>query len=291
MILFISAVIGGFTLGGIFALIALGLVLAFRATKVFNFAHGELMLLPAYLIGYSQAHHLSDGLMVPVSLLMVTIVGVLFYVLVLYRTTGFSSLFMGIVATFGLASIIDGLLGIFFHTVTYPVHFSIIPKHNTHILGASVSQASLAIAAFTLVLALIIVGISRLTHLGIMTRAAGQDAVLAAQCGIEVRRIYMGSWAVAALLAGIAGVTYGTTAAVDTTMLNLGLAALPAIVLGGLDSIEGAVVGGVVIGLVEGFIQIYLGGQYVNVIVYVLLLAVLMFRPEGLFGTKAVVRA
>jgi branched-chain amino acid transport system permease protein len=291
MVLFIAAVIGGITLGGIFALIALGLVLVFRATKVFNFAHGELMLLPAYFIGYSQAHHLSSGLSIPLALLMTAIVGILFYVLVLHRTTGHSDMFMGIIATFGLASILDGILGIFFHTAQFNIHFSVIPSGATRIFGASVSESSLAIAGFTVVLALFIVGISRFTHLGVMTRAAGQNAVLAAQCGVEVRRIYVGSWGVAAVLAAIAGMTYGTTAQVDTSMVGVALAALPAIVLGGLDSIEGAVIGGVIVGLGEGFTQIYLGGQYVNVVVYVALLIVLMLRPQGLFGTKAVVRA
>jgi branched-chain amino acid transport system permease protein len=290
MIQFIGSLVGGATLGGIFALVGLGLVLIFRATKVFNFAHGELMLLPAFLVGYFQLHHISTGIAIPVAMLIGSLVGALFYYLVLRRTTGLP-VFTGIIATFGLAAILDGLMGMTFVASQYRVVLPGVPQGSLHIAGASVSQASVALAGFTIILAIVVAVLVRFTHLGLVIRAAGQDPVLSSQCGINVRRVHMGSWAVAAALAAIAGIVYGSIAEADTSIISLGLAALPAIVLGGLDSIVGAVVGGMIVGVIEGFTQSYLGGQYVNVIAYTVLLIALLFFPQGLFGTKQVVRA
>ena len=285
----VASLVGGLTLGGTLTLMSLGLVLAFRATRTFDFAHGELMALPAFVVGYAQLHHVSLGVSLPLALVISAIVGALFYLLVLRRTVGLP-LFMGIIATFGLAAILDSIIALFFTASQYAVTLP-LPTGNTRIAGLGVSDAALALAAFSFVLALIIAGVIRFTHLGVMVRAAGQDPVLASQCGIGVRRIYIGSWALAAVLAALAGISYGSTALVSTSMIGLGLAALPAIVIGGLDSIEGAIVGGLLAGLVESFSQTYLGGAYVNVVIYALLLVVLLFLPQGLFGTKEVVRA
>jgi branched-chain amino acid transport system permease protein len=290
MVKFIASLVGGAALGGTFALIGLGLVLAFRATKTFNFAHGEMMLLPALIVGFAQTRNVSLGLALAVALVVSALVGALFYVLVLRRTTGLP-LFMGIIATFGLAAILDGIMGLKFGANQYTISLPLIPTGHAHIGGATVSQSSLVLAGVTIAASLVIAAVIRFTHLGIVIRAAGQDAVLASQCGIHVRRIYLGSWAAAGVLAGIAGIIYGSESIASSSMIELGLAALPAIVLGGLDSVEGAVVGGVLVGILQGFTATYLGGTYVDVTTYVLLIIVLLFYPQGMFGTKQVIRA
>jgi branched-chain amino acid transport system permease protein len=290
VILFVASLISGITLGGTYVLIGLGLVLVFRATTTFNFAHGQFTLLPAFIIGSSQAKHIPLAVSLPLALVVSAAVGAMSYLFVLRRTTGLPP-FMGIIATFGLAAILDGVMGDIFRSNQYAITLPGIPTGQTHIAGASVSEQSLTLAAISLGLGLIIAGLVRFTHLGIMIRAAGQNAVLASQCGIPVRRLYLGSWAAAAVLAAIAGITYGSGAVVSPDMTSLGLAAIPAIVLGGMDSIGGAIVGGEIVGLVQGFSQTYLGGQYVDIVTYSLLLIVLLFYPQGLFGTKNVVRA
>lgn len=290
MVLFIGGLIGGISLGGVYALTGLGLVFAFRATRTFNFAHGELMLLPAFIVGYLQLHNVSLGVAIVVALVSSTIAGGLFYVLILRRTTGLS-LFMGIVATFGLAAILDGIMGLLFSKGQYSVVLKAVPSGSIKILGAHVSEASLILAGFTLALAILVAVFVRFTHLGITIRAAGQDPLLASQCGIPVRWLYTGSWAAAGLLAGVAGISYASQSVANTSLIELALAAIPAIVLGGMDSIDGAVVGGLVIGIAQGFTQIYLGGNYVDLVTYSLLLLVLLVYPQGLFGTKQIVRA
>lgn len=290
MVRFVATLIGGLTLGGTFSLIALGLVFAFRATKIFNFAQGEFLLLPAFIVGYLETRNLPFGVILTIALVVSALVGILFYVLVLNRTTGLP-LFMGIIATLGLAAILDGVMGIMFKVGQYQVILPGTPKGSVTIFGAGVSKASLFFAGLTIVLALIVIAVVRFTHVGLSITAAGQDAVLASQCGLQVRRLHAASWAVAGILAAIAGIAYASTSTADVSMTSLGLAALPAIVIGGIDSIEGAVVGGIFIGLLESFTQTYLGGQYVDVITYVMLLLVLLLYPQGLFGSKEVVRA
>jgi branched-chain amino acid transport system permease protein len=287
---FVVSLVGGITLGGTYALIGLGLVLAFRATETFNFAQGELMALPAFIVGYFQAHnHQSFGVDLAISLVVIAVVGILFYVLVLQRTTGLP-VFMSLIATLGLAAILDGIIAIIFGSNQYSITIPRLPKGVTIIAGARISTASIVLTIFTLILAGLVAGVMRFTNLGTRVRAAGQDAVLASQGGIQVRRLYMGSWAVAAVLAGIAGICYGSVAIVNTSMTELALSAIPAIMLGGLDSIEGAVIGGVIIGIIQGFTNTYLGGQYQDVVTYSLLLVILLTRPQGLFGTKQVAR-
>src|ERR1700737_4436484 len=165
MVLFVSAMAAGLLLGGTLALIALGLVVAFRATRTFNFAHGEFMLLPAFIVGYLQARH--DSLFVSVALAIVIagIVGALFYLVVLRRTAGLP-LFMGIVATFGLAAILDGVMGMIFGGRQYNIVIPALPNGSVQIASAHVSESSLILTGLTLILALIVVSVMRFTHLG-----------------------------------------------------------------------------------------------------------------------------
>jgi branched-chain amino acid transport system permease protein len=285
----IPSLFGGLLLGGVFALVSLGLVLAFRATQTLNFAHGELMVLPAFLVA-SWSSHLPLVAAIVASLIVVALVGMLFYWLVLRRLTGRGH-FMAVIATLGLAAILDGIFGLVFPTDQYAVNLSFLPTGTTDIAGTRLTTSSLWIMGFTLVLAAAVAGLLRFTAIGTRVRAAGQDAWLASLGGIQVRRVHMASWAAAAILAGIAGIAYANATTASTSMESVALAAFPAILLGGLDSIEGAVVGGIAVGLLQSFVAYYLGGDKVDVVTYLVLLGVLLIYPSGLFGTKRVVRA
>jgi branched-chain amino acid transport system permease protein len=286
----IVSLFGGGNLGGTYALVALGIVLAFRATGTFNFAHGQFMLLPAFVVGAWQAGP-GGPLWVPVleGLVIVSALGVVFYLLVLQRTVGLLH-FMGVIATFGLAAVLDGAFLIQYGSPQYTIDVPGLPKGVVTLLGAHLSTQELTLTAFTLVLAGLVAGALRFTPVGIKIRAAGQDAILASQGGINVRLVYMGSWALAAALAGVAGIVYGTSNLVNHSMVDVALAAFPAILIGGLDSIEGAVVGGLLVGIAQGFIATYLGPQYLDVITYGLLLVVMLVFPQGILGTRTVTR-
>jgi len=286
----VVSVVTGLTLGGTLALIGLGLVLAYRATHTFNFAHGQLMVVPAFTVGYLQFEGVPIGWCLLIALAISAVIGALFYLFVLRRTAG-QQVMLGIVATFGLAFILDGMVGLVVPSSQYTVTLPGVPTGSVRLLGARVGATTLTFAALTLVLAAIVICLLRFTNLGLRVRAGGQDPLLASQYGISVRRVHMGSWAAAAVLAAIAGISYGSVTSVTTSMEGLGLAALPAIILGGMDSIEGAVVGGLAIGLVQSFTQTYLSGAYTDIVTYGILLVVLFVLPQGLFGSKNVVRA
>jgi branched-chain amino acid transport system permease protein len=130
----------------------------------------------------------------------------------------------------------------------------------------------------------------RFTSLGRRIRAAGQSPLLASQGGINVRRLYLGSWAIASVLAGIAGIAYGTTNIVGTGLVGVALSAFPAILIGGLDSVEGAIVGGLLVGVFQGFVATYLDPKLLDVLTYSLLLVIMLFLPQGMFGTKSIAR-
>lgn len=290
MTLFTVSLVGGSALGGTYALIALGIVLVFRATGTFNFAHGQFMLLPAFIVGAWQAHHTASlGLSIVVGLLIIIGVGIAFYLLVLQRTTGLEQ-FMAVIATLGLASVLDGLMLVWFGSPQYSIHMSFLPHGTTSIGGADISSASLTLTGFSFAVAIAVAAALRYTQIGRRIRAAGQNPLLASQGGINVRLVYLGSWGLASMLAGLAGIIYGTTNIVGGSMTAVALSAFPAILIGGMDSIEGAIVGGLLVGLFQGYIATYLNPQLMDVLTYSVLLVVLLVFPSGLLGTKTVSR-
>src|SRR5436305_382205 len=169
----IVSLVGGGNLGGTYALVALGIVLAFRATGTFNFAHGQFMLLPALLVGAWEAQHKASlGVSIAVGIAVVAAIGVVFYLVVLQRTVGLVH-FMGVIATFGLAAVLDGVMLIYFGSPQYTVDVPFLPADVVTVLGARLSTGQLTLTAFTLVLAALVAGILRFSPIGIKIRAAG----------------------------------------------------------------------------------------------------------------------
>ena len=285
----VISVVGGLSLGATYSLISLGLVLAFRGTGIFNLAHGEFLLLGAYLVAKWQASGWPLGVASVLAIVAVAAVGMLFYRLVLYRTTGLPH-FIGLVASLGLAAIMDGAMSIYFGSDERTIRVSFLPKGSYRIFGAGLAKSTVILAVFALFVACATALWARFTDAGTRMRAAGFNALLASQGGINVRRFYIGAWALAGGLAALAGITYGSTNLVTPSLVQLGLAALPAVMIGGIDSIDGAVIGGLLVGLLQGFVTTYWGGNVLNAVTYGVLLLVLLVKPEGLFGTKGAVR-
>lgn len=288
---FVVMLVSGLSLGAIFALISLGLVLVFRATHVFNFAHGQFMVLGAFIAAKWQADETgSYGVGLAVAVVVVGLIATAFYALILQRMVG-RPLFLAVVATLGFAAVLDGVMNLVYGRSGYTLEIPAIPTGVSTIFGARLSQETLVLTALSFALALTVAGVLRYTELGTRVRAAGQDPILASQRGIRVRWIYFGSWFLAGALAAIAGISYGSTNVVGTPLIELALLAFPALLLGGLDSIEGAIVGGIAVGLLQSVVAVYWDSSAVNVVTYAGLLVVLLLRPSGLFGTVQVSRA
>jgi branched-chain amino acid transport system permease protein len=286
---FVISIVSGLALGGTYALLAMGIVFVFRGTGVFNLAHGELLLLGAYLVGTLLAHEVPFAAASVVSVFAIALIGVLIYRFVLSKTTGRPP-FIGMVGTFGIATALDGAMNIAYGERQFSLTATWLPSGSLRVAGVGVSWLTVWVAVFAIVLSAAVVVWSRLTDAGVRLRAAGSDPLLASQSGINVRRYYLLAWAMAGGLAAAAGISYGTTVIVNSSLESLGLAALPAVILGGMDSIDGALAGGIVVGLMQGFVTTYWGPQNLDVATYGLLLVALLVKPEGLFGTREIVR-
>lgn len=290
MALFTTAIVGGLALGGILAVISLGMVLAYRGTGTVSFAHGQLMLFGAFFVGWLDA---KGGWPFPVELLIglavPAIIAGAFYVLFLRRLIGLPELF-GLLATLGLASVLDAGAVALWGSNDYGVHVPGVSGGVVHLFGASLDRPSLIIAGATIVIAVAMATVLRLTHLGTLVRAAGQDPVLASQGGIHIHRVFLGAWAVSGALAGLAGIAYADLNIASSGLELVALSALPAMVIGGMDSLTGALLGGLLVGVFEGLIATYVNGDFVQPASYLLLLVVLLIKPEGLMGTRYVSR-
>jgi branched-chain amino acid transport system permease protein len=287
----------GLALGAVYALVALGFVVVYKATDVINFAHGELMLLGAYLVySFHNEVGLTFWAAVPAAIAVMAAVGWLVERTVLRRMVG-QPVFAVVMITIGLAIVLHQVVtarwGFEDRILGDPWGASQIRLGEIRVTTVSV----VTILAAAAVLAIFFVFL-RASQYGVAMRAAAFDQEAALAVGIPVRRVHALSWMIAAGVATVGGIFI----AAFPSSLNpaLGFAALrafPAAILGGLDSPAGAVLGGFVIGEVEVLMQGYqgdvapwLGSNFHVVAAYLVMIVVLMVRPYGLFGTREVER-
>jgi branched-chain amino acid transport system permease protein len=285
--------ITGLAWGSVYACIALGFVLIFKATDIFNFAQPELMMLGAYV-----AFTLITELKLPfllgfiLALVFTAIIAAVVEMMVVRPLVGEPVLSV-IMVTLGLANVLRGLTGLIwgYEELQFPSPF---PRQPVLIFGAAVNQAEIYTVVATTILLVVFFLFFKYSDSGISMRATAEDARTAFLMGINVKRVFTASWVIASVVATIAGVFLASFTFLEPIMSFTGLRALPAIILGGLDSIPGAVVGGIIIGIAENLGGFYLEGYFgvgVNqIIAYVIVLIVMMIRPYGLFGTKEIER-
>jgi branched-chain amino acid transport system permease protein len=292
---FIELLISGISLGFVYALIALGFVIIFKASHVINFAHGSLLLLGAYVIARL---HDSLGFVgavlvgVAVSALVATIV----QVVILRRLRGAAVDTLTIV-TIGvdilLATELTRRIGTKVLSLGDPWRDNVV-----HVGSISIPDARIAAAIVAILILAAFLLAFRFSGWGIALRAAAEDAEAAALMGIRLGRVATGAWALAGALAAVGGIFFTTfpTPGVDANVGLTALSAFPAAILGGLDSVVGAVVGGLVIGVVVTMTAGYqdelsfLGRGLSEAAPYVVMLLVLLVRPSGLFGTRELTR-
>jgi branched-chain amino acid transport system permease protein len=292
---FIELLISGISLGFVYALIALGFVIIFKAGRVINFAHGSLLLLGAYIIARLHGS-LGFGLAVLVGVVATAFVAVLVQVLILRRLRGAPSDTLTIV-TIGidilLATELTRRIGTHVLSIGDPWRDQV-----THIGNIAIPEARIAAAIVAILILAGFLAAFRFSGWGIALRSAAEDGEAAALMGIRLGRVATGAWAIAGALAAAGGVFFTTfpTPGVDANVGLTALSAFPAAILGGLDSVVGAVVGGLIIGTVVTMTAGYqdelsfLGRGLSDVAPYVVMLLVLLVRPSGLFGTKELTR-
>ena len=287
---FLNLTVYGLSDGAILALAALGFVLIYKATGVINFAQGEFLLIGAYtLYAAFVVFQLPMVAAVLLGVVFAIILGVVIERLVLRPLVGESAISV-IMVTIGLAALLRATVQLIFGTrpMQQP---AILPRAPLELLpGTSVPlNRLLVILIAAVVLAAFTVFFRRSRH-GIAMRAVADDQQAALTMGISVRRVFAMAWALAALSALVGGILLGDVTEVSGRLATFGLFVFPVVILGGLDSVPGTIVGGLTIGLTTQYVSGYADPGLSQIAPYLVLIAILLVRPYGLFGETRIER-
>jgi branched-chain amino acid transport system permease protein len=286
-------VTNGIMIGLMYALIALGFVLIYKATDAINFAQGEFVMFAAF-IAAGAAGIAGAPFWVSAALAIIGMIALSFGLeRVVLRPLISRPVVAVIMATIGLAAVLRGSATLAFGGGTRaivmpisddPIELGPILLSPVQLVGAGVSLVFLA--GFT--------WFFLKSRAGIAMRAVADSQQVAMAMGINVRRYFALAWAMAGVVSALAGVVWGSMLGVDNQLALIGLKVFPVVILGGLDSVIGAVVGGLIVGIVEnlaaGYLDPYVGGGTKDFAPYVLMILVLMIRPEGMFGRRRIER-
>jgi len=305
---FLETVIGGLMSGMLYSLVALGFVLSFKASGVFNFAQGAMVLfaalamarfsewLPALLGIDSKV--LGNLLAFAGAMVLMVAVAWLIERLVLSKLVNQEGITL-LMATLGIAYFLDGFGQTLFGSAIYKIDVG-LPKDPMFLLqnvfegGVLVNKEDLYAAGIAATLVVVLSLFFQYTSTGRALRAVADDHQAAQSIGIPLNRIWVIVWSVAGFVALVAGVIWGSKLGVQFSLSLVALKALPVVILGGLTSVPGAIIGGLIIGVGEKVSEVYLGptlGGGIEIwFGYVLVLFVLLVRPQGLFGEKIIDR-
>ena len=291
---FVEVLIGGVFAGLMYSLVALGFVLIFKASSVVNFGPGELVLFGAY-VAWATILPMNLPLYValPVTFGVAILLGLVIERGVLRPLIG-EPIISVIMVTFGVASVIRGFLNMTWGSDTrpFPVLFSPEPFH----LGpVPVSPVHLWSFVGVLVLLAAFSLFFKFSLTGMAMRATADNQQVAQSLGVSVKRVFALSWCIATVVSTLGGIILGSVrGGVDFSLADLGLKVFPVVILGGLDSVAGAIIGGVLVGVLEnlsgGYLDPVLGGGVKEVAPFVVLVIILMLRPYGLFGKVEIER-
>ena len=285
--LFLQLVISGIAQGCIYGLIALGFVLIYKATETVSFAQGELMMLGAFggLVGMTMLGF-PYWLAILSAVASMAVFGVVLERAVIRPILG-QPAFSIVMLTIGIGYVARGLItmlpGLGTDTQALPVPYK---DEIWTVAGVVLNVEHMVVIGATAVLCVLLFALFRYSKLGIAMQAASQNQLAAYYMGIPVQRLNGIAWALAAAVAAIAGLLLAPITFVHANMGFIGLKAFPAAVVGGFGSLPGAIVGGLVIGIVESLSGFYLPDGFKDTAAYVVVLVMLMVKPNGLFGEK-----
>ncbi|MDX1593362.1 MAG: branched-chain amino acid ABC transporter permease [Gammaproteobacteria bacterium] len=306
MLFFTETVISGLMAGVMYALVALGFVLIFKASGIFNFAQGVLALFAALALydfmspdGWAAA---LIGFPLPVPFAILATIGVMIALawlierLVLRHLVNQEGIIL-FMATIGLAYVLEGLGDILFGSDVKALDIGIPQGAHDYLFdqyGLYIEKLEMFAAATAAVLVTVLALFFQKTRTGRALRAVADDHQAALSVGISLRTIWVIVWSVAGIVALVAGIMWGSKSGVQFSLSLIALKALPVLILGGFTSVPGAIVGGLIIGVGEKVAEVYVGpyvgGAIENWFAYMLALVFLLFRPQGLFGEKIIER-
>lgn len=279
--------LSGIAIGCVYALVALGFVLIYKATETVNFAQGDLMMLGGFF-AYTATAVMGWPYWAAIvfALAVMAAYGMLAERIVLRPVLG-QAQFTVVMVTIGVGYVMRGVVTMMpgWGTDTYKIVTPFAEKV-VNLGGAAISLEQLMIILMTAALCAVLFGFFRFTRIGIAMQAASQNQLAAYYMGIPVARINTLIWGLSAAVATFAGILLAPITFVHANMGFIGLKAFPAAVVGGFGSIPGAIAGGIIIGLVESFAGFYLPEGIKDIAAYIVVLIVLMVKPSGLFGEK-----
>lgn len=293
MELFLMTLITGILVGGIYALVALGWVLIYKCSGVLNLAMGELTLIGAYV---SLAFY-TMGFPFPIAVVCTLLVGIALGILTervfLDKLIG-EPILAVIMVTVGLSFFFKGLVGFIWGTDTRVFTPPVFPTHPITLGFVKISSVYLWSFILAIVLLVIFVAFFKYTRWGLSMQATADDETAALSLGVSARFVYAAAWAIAFMSAGVGGALLGNINGINTSVGHLGLLVLPAVVLGGLNSVPGAIVGGIIIGVLQNLSGSYLDqffpGGVKEIVPFVFMAVFLLFKPYGLWGWERIER-
>lgn len=288
----LSLVTSGVAIGMMYSLIALGFVLVYKATDAINFAQGEFVMLAAFIAAIALGSNFPLVVALVATVAVMVLFGFTLERVVLRPLLG-RPVIAVIMATIGLAAMLRGLPPITAGAQTRPLP---LPLPDTPLILGPVVLPPIQILG-VLVAILFLAAFSWFflkSRMGVAMRAVADNQQVAMAMGINVERYFAIAWGMAGLVSALGGILWGNMLGVDTQLALVGLKVFPVVILGGLDSIAGAVVGGLIVGVVEslaaGYLDPYVGGGTKDFAPYVLMIGMLMVKPYGLFGKRKIER-
>ena len=293
MELFLMTVTTGIMVGGIYALVALGWVLIYKCSGVLNLAMGEMTLIGAYVSLSFYSMGIPFLLAILISLIIGMVLGILTERIFLDKLIGQPVLTV-IMVTVGLSFFFKGTVELIWGTDTRvftPPVFSIEPIHIGPVI---VGQAYLWSFVAAIILLIVFVCFFKYTRWGLAMQATADDEMAALSLGVSARFVYAAAWAIAFMAAGVGGTLLGNINGLNISVGYLGLLVLPAVVFGGLNSVPGAIVGGIVIGILQNlcgaYLDRYFPGGVKEVAPFAFMAIFLLFKPHGLWGWERIER-
>ena len=292
--LLIQLLVNGLVVGTLYGVVAMSFVLIYKATQVVNFAQGELLLLGAWIcwalmVKYQAPFYLA----MPITMIFMFAFGILIQMVFLRPMIG-EPIISVIMVTIALSTVLQAAMKWIFGVNPQPFP-PIFTSQSVDIFGLQIQTVYLMSLVVSLAMMAAMAWFFQASKHGLAMRATAFDQQVAQSLGISVKNVFAMSWAISATVSAVAGVVVAVVNGVSAGLSIYGIKVFPAVILGGLDSIGGAVIGGIIVGLLENFAQ-FIDGEYLHwgnfyeIAPFYVLIVILMIKPYGLFGTKDIER-
>ncbi len=290
----IQLLVNGFIIGLLYGVVAMSFVLIYKSSQVVNFAQGEFLLVGAWacwwlLAKFSMPFYMAFLL----TLLFMMLFGIIVQIIILKPLIG-EPIISIIMVTIGLSIFFQAIMNWMFGVFTEPFP-QIFSSESLNIFGLNVQTAYLMSGLISIFIMISFALFFKKSKLGLAMRATAFDQQAAQSLGVSIKQVFAAAWAISAMVSAVAGVVFGIVNGISSGIAFMGIKVFPAVILGGLDSVLGAILGGLVIGLLEHFahyidVQFLNVGNLIRIAPFYALIIILMIKPYGFFGTKDIER-